>query len=243
MMKTNCTWKEVYAIYNTLLPYEKSYLGNHFIDSPNTVFRWIVKRNNENAGFIMLYDMEKPGSHKKELIVIVAIWEKYRGMGGLQELQAAAEKFVSSSSKYSKLIWLAKDANKKSIHCAEKLGYTKKFHELDHQVFDKTLESKELLESNSNELNIGKNIDISLTNYKTCKSIYEQLSKKDKIAINAYGTSTVFSDGDEVVKRYCCTIDTVPVGFMEYSRYNDGYTYISIVILSKYRGKPYLIDL
>lgn len=241
MMKTNCTWKEVYAIYNTLLPYEKSYLGNHFIDSPNTVFRWIVKRNNENAGFIMLYDMEKPRSHKKELIVTVAIWEKYRGMGGLQELQAAAEKFVSSSSKYNRLIWLAKDANKKSIHCAEKLGYTKKFHELDHWVFDKTIESKELLESNSNELNIGKNIDISLTDYKTCKSIYEQLSKKDKIAINAYGISTVFSDGDEVVKRYCCTIDTVPVGFMEYSRYNDRYTYISIVILSKYRGKPYNI--
>ena len=237
MMKTNCTWKEVYAIYNTLLPYEKSYLGNHFIDSPNTVFRWIVKRNNENAGFIMLYDMEKPGSHKKELIVTVAIWEKYRGMGGLQELQAAAEKFVSSSSKYNRLIWYAKDANKKSIHCAEKLGYTKKFHELDHWVFDKTIKNKKSLESNSNELNI----DISLTDYKTCKSIYEQLSKKDKIAINAYGTSTVFSDGDEVVKRYCCTIDTVPVGFMEYSRYNDGYTYISIAILSEYRGKPYNI--
>lgn len=237
MMKTNCTWKEVYAIYNTLLPYEKSYLGNHFIDSPNTVFRWIVKRNNENAGFIMLYDMEKPGSHKKELIVTVAIWEKYRGMGGLQELQDAIEQFVSSSSKYNRLIWYAKDANKKSIHCAEKLGYTKKFHELDHWVFDKTIKNKKSLESNSNELNI----DISLTDYKTCKSIYEQLSKKDKIAINAYGTSTVFSDGDEVVKRYCCTIDTVPVGFMEYSRYNDGYTYISIVILSKYRGKPYNI--
>lgn len=241
MMKTNCTWKEVYAIYNTLLPYEKLYLGNHFIDSPYTVFRWIVKRNNENAGFIMLYDMKKSGAHKGELIVTVAIWEKYRGMGGLQELQAAAEKFVSSSSKYNRLIWLAKDANKKSIHCAEKLGYIKKFHELDHWVFDKTIKNKKSLESNSNELNIGKNIDISLTDYKTCKSIYEQLSKKDKIAINAYGTSTVFSDGDEVVKRYCCTIDTVPVGFMEYSRYNDGYTYISIVILSKYRGKPYNI--
>lgn len=237
MMKTNCTWKEVYAIYNTLLPYEKSYLGNHFIDSPNTVFRWIVKRNNENAGFIMLYDMEKPGSHKKELIVTVAIWEKYRGMGGLQELQDAIEQFVSSNSKYDTLIWYAKDANKKSIHCAEKLGYKKVCHELDHWVFDKTIKNKKSLESNSNELNI----DISLTDYKTCKSIYEQLSKKDKIAINAYGTSTVFSDGDEVVKRYCCTIDTVPVGFMEYSRYNDGYTYISIVILSKYRGKPYNI--
>ena len=237
MMKTNCTWKEVYAIYNTLLPYEKSYLGNHFIDSPNTVFRWIVKRNNENAGFIMLYDMKRPGSHKKELIVTVAIWEKYRGMGGLQELQAAIEQFVSSSSKYNRLIWLAKDANKKSIHCAEKLGYTKKFHELDHWVFDKTIKNKKSLESNSNELNI----DISLTDYKTCKSIYEQLSKKDKITMNAYGTSTVFSDGNEVVKRYCCTIDTVPVGFMEYSRYNDGYTYISIAILSKYRGKPYNI--
>ena len=241
MMKTNCTWKEVYAIYNTLLPYEKLYLGNHFIDSPYTVFRWIVKRNNENAGFIMLYDMEKSGSHKKELIVTVAIWEKYRGMGGLQELQDAAEKFVSSSSKYSKLIWLAKDANTKSIHCAEKLGYTKKFHELDHWVFDKTIESKELLESNSNKLNTGNNINISPTDYKTCKSIYEQLSKKDKIAMNAYGTSIVFSDGNEVVKRYCCTIDTVPAGFMEYSRYNDGYTYISIAILSKYRGKPYNI--
>ena len=241
MMKTNCAWQEVYAIYNTLLPYEKSYLGNHFIDSPYTVFRWIVKRNNENAGFIMLYDMKKSGSHKKELIVTVAIWEKYRGMGGLQELQDAAEKFVSSSSKYSKLIWLAKDANTKSIHCAEKLGYTKKGHELDHWVFDKTIESKELLESNNNKLNTGNNINISPTDYKTCKSIYEQLSKKDKIAMNAYGTSIVFSDGNEVVKRYCCTIDTVPAGFMEYSRYNDGYTYISIVILSKYRGKPYNI--
>lgn len=137
MMKTNCTWKEVYAIYNTLLPYEKSYLGNHFIDSPNTVFRWIVKRNTENAGFIMLYDMEKPGSHRGELIVTVAIWEKYRGMGGLQELQVAAEKFVSSSSKYNRLIWFAKDANTKSIHCAEKLRYTKKGHESDHWIFIK----------------------------------------------------------------------------------------------------------
>ena len=139
MMKTNCTWKEVYAIYNTLLPYEKLYLGNHFIDSPYTVFRWVVKRNNENVGFIMLYDMKRSGSHKKELIVTVAIWEKYRGMGVLQELQDAAEKFVSSSSKYSKLIWLAKDANTKSIHCAEKLGYTKKFHELDHWVYVKKI--------------------------------------------------------------------------------------------------------
>ena len=137
MMKTNCIWQEVYAIYNTLLPYEKLYLGNHFIDSPYTVFRWIVKRNNENAGFIMLYDMERPGFHKRELIVTVAIWEKYRG---LQELQDAAEKFVSFNySKYNRLIWLAKDTNKKSIHCAEKLGYTKKEHELDHWIFIKRI--------------------------------------------------------------------------------------------------------
>lgn len=241
IMKSNCRWDEVYAIYNTLLPHEKLYLGNRFIDSPNTVFRWIVKRNTENAGFIELYDMKRSGSHRGELIVTVAIWEKYRGMGVLQELQNGAEKFASSISKYNKLIWLAKDSNKKSIHCAEKLGYTKKYHELDHWVFVKTIKNKKPLGSNSNELNTDKNINISLTDYKTCKSIYEQLSKKDKIAINAYGTSTVFSDGDEVVKRYCCTIDTVPVGFMEYSRYNDGYTYISIVVLSKYRGKPYNI--
>ena len=148
MMKTNCKWDEVYSIYNTLLPHEKLYLGNHFIDSPYTVFRWIVKRNTENAGFIMLYDMKRPGSHRGELIVTVAIWEKYRGMGVLQELQASAEKFVSSSSKYNRLIWYAKDANKKSIHCAEKLGYTKKLHELDHWVFDKTIKNKKSLEYN-----------------------------------------------------------------------------------------------
>ena len=61
-------------------------------------------------------------------------------MGGLQELQDAAEKFVSSNySKYNKLIWLAKDANKKSIHCAEKLGYTNKGHESDHWIFIKRI--------------------------------------------------------------------------------------------------------
>lgn len=117
------------------------------------------------------------------------------------------------------------------------------FNQIEKEIeyIDETIEFKALLESNNNKLNTTKNINISLTDYKTCKSIYEQLSKKDKIAMNAYGTSTVFSDGDEVVKRYCCTIDNVPAGFMEYSRYNDGYTYISIAILSKYRGKPYNI--
>ena len=117
------------------------------------------------------------------------------------------------------------------------------FNQIEKEIeyIDETIEYKELLESNNNELYTTKNINISLTDYKTCKYIYEQLSKKDKIAMNAYGSSTVFSDGDEVVKRYCCTIDAVPVGFMEYSRYHDGYTYISIAILSKYRGKPYNI--
>ena len=117
------------------------------------------------------------------------------------------------------------------------------FNQIEKEIeyIDETIEYKALLESNNNKLNTTKNINISLTDYKTCKSIYEQLSKKDKIAMNAYGTSTVFSDGNEVVKRYCCTIDNEPVGFMEYSRYHDGYTYISIAILSKYRGKPYNI--
>ena len=117
------------------------------------------------------------------------------------------------------------------------------FNQIEKEIeyIDETIEYKELLESNNNELYTTKNINISLTDYKTCKYIYEQLSKKDKIAMNAYGTSTVFSDDNEVVKRYCCTIDNEPVGFMEYSRYHDGYTYISIAILSKYRGKPYNI--
>ena len=150
-MKTNCTWKEVYAIYDTLIPQEKLYLGSHFFDSPNTVFRWIVKRNGKNAGFIEMYDMKRTGSGKGELIVSIAIQEKYRGTGALQELQDAAEQFVSSNAKYNKLIWLAKDNNEKSIHCAKKLGYTKKYHELDHWVFSKTIKNKELLKSNNND--------------------------------------------------------------------------------------------
>ena len=137
MIKSNCTWKEVYSIYNTLLPHEKLYLGNNFIDSPNTVFRWIVKRNTENAGFIELYEVKRSWSQIRELIVTVAIWEKYRGMFLLQELQKAAEQFVSSNPEYVKLVWLAKDYNKKSAHCAEKLGYTKKHHVLDHWVYEK----------------------------------------------------------------------------------------------------------
>ena len=137
MIKSNCTWQEVYAIYNTLLPHEKLYLGNNFIDSPNTVFRWIVKCNTENAGFIELYEVKRPWSQIRELIVTVAIWEKYRGMFLLQELQKAAEQFVSSNPEYVKLVWLAKDYNKKSAHCAEKLGYTKKHHVLDHWVYEK----------------------------------------------------------------------------------------------------------
>lgn len=146
MMKTNCLWKEVYAIYDTLIPQEKLYLGNHFIDSPYTVFRWIIKRNTKNAGFVMLYDMKRPGIHKGELIVTVAIWEKYRGMGILEELEDAIEQFAISNPKYNRLVWLAKDDNKKSIHCAKKLGYTNTGHELDHWVFVKTIESKELLD-------------------------------------------------------------------------------------------------
>ena len=38
-MKTNCKWKDVLAVYNSLPQHEKLFLGNRFIDSPHTVFR------------------------------------------------------------------------------------------------------------------------------------------------------------------------------------------------------------
>ena len=59
IMKSNCRWDEIYAIYNTLAPHERLFLGNRFIDSPNTVFRWIIQCNGENAGYMELYDMKK----------------------------------------------------------------------------------------------------------------------------------------------------------------------------------------
>ena len=73
IMKSNCRWDEIYAIYNTLAPHERRFLGNRFIDSPNTVFRWIIQCNGENAGYMELYDMKKFGSHKKEVVVSTAI--------------------------------------------------------------------------------------------------------------------------------------------------------------------------
>ena len=151
IMKSNCRWDEIYAIYNTLAPHERLFLGNRFIDSPNTVFRWVIQCNGENAGYMELYDMKKSGSHKKEVVVSTAICPQYRGIGILEELEKEAENFVYNSSKYNKLIWYAKDDNKRSFKCANRLGYTKRFHELDHWVFDKTIEHKELLESDSNK--------------------------------------------------------------------------------------------
>ena len=142
IMKSNCRWDEIYSIYNTLAPHERRFLGNRFIDSPNTVFRWIIQCNGENAGYMELYDMKKFGSHKKEVVVSTAICPQYRGIGILEELEKEAENFVYNSSKYNKLIWYANDANSRSFKCAERLGYTKKFHELDHWVFDKIIESK-----------------------------------------------------------------------------------------------------
>ena len=151
IMKSNCRWDEIYAIYNTLAPHERLFLGNRFIDSPNTVFRWVIQCNGENAGYMELYDMKKSGSHKNEVVVSTAICPQYRGIGILEELEKEAENFVYNSSKYNKLIWYAKDDNKRSFKCANRLGYTKRFHELDHWVFDKTIEHKELLESDSNK--------------------------------------------------------------------------------------------
>ena len=54
------------------------------------------------------------------------------------------------------------------------------FNQIEKEIeyIDETIGYKALLESNNNELNTTKNINISLTHYKTCKSIYEQLSKK-----------------------------------------------------------------
>ena len=92
MMKTNCSWIEVYNIYNTLLPYEKLYLEKYSAYSQYTVFRWIVKRNAENAGFIKLYDIKRSGSHKGELIVAIAISGKRRGTGVRQEITRSSRK-------------------------------------------------------------------------------------------------------------------------------------------------------
>ena len=38
-MKTNCKWKDVMSVYNSLPQYEKLFLGDRFVDSPHTVFR------------------------------------------------------------------------------------------------------------------------------------------------------------------------------------------------------------
>ena len=141
-MKSNCKFEDIVSVYNTLPPHEKLFLGNKFIDSPNTVFRYADIRNAEYAGFVELYDMKRNyGSHKGEVIIEVAICPQYRSIGILELLQSKAEEFVRSSTKYNKIVWYAKDANGRSIRCAEKLGYKKKFHESDHWVYEKVISS------------------------------------------------------------------------------------------------------
>ena len=46
-MKTNCKWKDVLAVYNSLPQHEKLFLGNRFIDSSHTVFRWVERQNED----------------------------------------------------------------------------------------------------------------------------------------------------------------------------------------------------
>ena len=141
-MKSNCKFEDIVSVYNTLPPHEKLFLGNKFVDSPNTVFRYADIRNAEYAGFVELYDMKRNyGSHKGEVIIEVAICPQYRSIGILELLQNKAEEFVRSSTKYNKIVWYAKDANGRSIRCAEKLGYKKKFHESDHWVYEKVIRS------------------------------------------------------------------------------------------------------
>ena len=52
------------------------------------------------------------GSHKGEVIIEVAICPQYRSIGILELLQSKAEKFVRSSTKYNKIVWYAKDAQR-----------------------------------------------------------------------------------------------------------------------------------
>lgn len=185
MIESNCRWDEVYAIYNTLPPHERLFLGNRFVDSPNTVFRWIVTCNGENAGFIELYDMKGVGSHKGELIISTAICPQYRGIGLLEEMQKKIEQFTYKSKKYDKLIWLAKDANKRSIKCAERLGYKKMYHEMDHWVYKMEINKKPLHEDTNESLFSLNESLISLNFYHASPSKYENVIKP--IAPN-YGT-------------------------------------------------------
>lgn len=200
IIKTNCRWDEIYAIYNTLAPHERLFLGSRFINSPNTVFRWIIQCNGENAGYMELYDMKKSGSHKKELVVSTAICPQYRGIGILEELEKEAENFVYNSSKYNKLIWYAKDDNKRSFKCAERLGYTKRFHELDHWVFDKTIEHKKLLD----ESNDGKVPFIMSEKDMYCNmSKFHKYGKVFVTGLSGAGKTTIVKD---LSKKYDATV-------------------------------------
>ena len=93
------------------------------------------RHHGDITGFIEAYDKNEKDSHKGELIVTVAIRPNYRGIGVLEYLHNELVQFMKRS-KYTKLIWLAKDANIISKYCAKKLGYTWKYHESDHDVFE-----------------------------------------------------------------------------------------------------------
>ena len=73
-MKTNCKWKDVMSVYNSLPQYEKLFLGNRFIDSPHTVFRWVERHHGNITGFIEAYDKNEKDYHISDSAT--SIWKQ-----------------------------------------------------------------------------------------------------------------------------------------------------------------------
>lgn len=78
------------------------------------------------------------------------------------------------------------------------------------------------------------------------KYTYDSLSKKEKILMNSYGNDTTFHDDDKVIARFGYFDSRSIVGmlkreelagFLELTDYKDGYIYISIVVIPKFRGQ------
>ena len=93
-----------------------------FKESPNTIYREVILRDGEPAAFIEVYNL-KTEYPDADGCIVVAVKEKYRGMGLTKKL--VHRMLEDKKFKWTHLIWETAKTNKASIAIANQLKFKK----------------------------------------------------------------------------------------------------------------------
>ena len=132
-------FKDCEKIYNSLTQEEKVWFGNRFINSPNLVYRRVIKENNEAIAFCELVDAGKlPGGIDGDVVFSVAVKNGHRQKKlGKKLLMDAIEWF--NKSKFESMTYRVWKQNIPSIKLAESLGLRR----IPQKILFKEIQDKE----------------------------------------------------------------------------------------------------